>query len=274
MKCFHNKSFKVINPYDMKDIPSNLRDNINEQYKFGSMEIAIQQTSKDGTQKIAYRLLDGQIIESVLMPYRDGRYTACISSQAGCAMKCVFCATGQMGFARQLSANEIFEQVLLFQLKLQREGKRLSNVVFMGMGEPLNNYDNVMTAISRMKSDIGIGSRHITVSTVGVVPKIKRLADEGLQINLAVSLHQSNNAARSALMPVNLKYPIEELIEACKYYIEKTNRRISFEWALINGVTDTDAAARELATLLKGWNTYLYAYECIYVCIYRHVVSR
>jgi 23S rRNA (adenine2503-C2)-methyltransferase len=242
----------ISNFTDMKNLPIELRTNLNSFFTIGSLKNVSEKHSRDGTIKRAYELNDGQLIESVLMPYKDGRYTACISSQAGCGMGCVFCATGQMGFGRQLTSNEIFEQVQQFSLELKQKQQRLSNVVLMGMGEPLANYQNVLIAIKRIMKDVGIGSRHITVSTVGIAPRIKKLADEGLQVGLAVSLHQANNEKRSSLMPVNKHYPIEELLEACQYYIDKTNRRISFEWASINGETDTEDTAHELGHLLKG----------------------
>lgn len=166
----------------MIDIPKALRDKLSEEYVFGTMSVAQELRSQDGTIKRAYRLHDGQLIESVLMPYLDGRYTACVSSQAGCAMKCSFCATGQMGFSRQLSHGEIFEQTLRFATALKAEKKRLSNVVFMGMGEPLNNYDRVINSIKMMKNELGIGWRHITISTVGIVPRIRQLAEEKMQV--------------------------------------------------------------------------------------------
>jgi 23S rRNA (adenine2503-C2)-methyltransferase len=244
----------VTNFDTMLNIPVSLRDALKTTYQFGSLSIAKELISKDGTIKRAYKLHDGQIIESVLMPYRDGRLTACISSQAGCAMRCSFCATGQMGFSRQLTSAEIFEQVQHFYnlVKMKNEENRISNVVMMGMGEPLANYDNVMTAIRRMNSELGIGARHITVSTVGLVPRIYDLAKEDMQVNLAVSLHQANDEKRSALMPVNKRFPIAKLLEACRHYIEATNRRISFEWALIQGQTDSKETAHELGTLLEG----------------------
>lgn len=166
----------------MKNIPPDLVSFLKSNFKFGSMSVETEQVSTDGTRKLALRLRDGQIIESLLMAYRDGRYSACISSQAGCAMKCVFCATGQMGFSRQLSASEIFEQTQMFSSYLRKKGKRLSNVVMMGMGEPLNNYENVIHAVKKMNSDLNIGARSITISTVGIVPRIKRLADENIQV--------------------------------------------------------------------------------------------
>ena len=181
-------------------------------------------------------------------------------------MGCVFCATGQMGFSRQLTADEIFEQAQKFNTELksgQKEsctgkrttdiiGDRLSNVVMMGMGEPLANYDNVLAAIRRMNSELGIGARHITISTVGLAPRIRKLADENIQVGLAVSLHQANDQSRSKLMPVNKRYPIPELLESIRYYTKKTNRRVSFEWALIRNETDTSEVANELGKLLQG----------------------
>lgn len=236
----------------MLDLPLPLREKLKASFQFGTLKLISEQVSKDGTRKRAYELLDGQIIESVLMPYKDGRRTACISSQAGCGMGCVFCATGQMGFSRQLTSGEIFEQAQLFSSELKAKGERLSNIVMMGMGEPLANYDNVLTAIRRFNDELGIGARHITISTVGIAPRIRKLAEENLQVGLAISLHQATDEKRSALMPVNKRFNIETLIDACRYYIEKTNRRISFEWALISGQTDTDDSAHELGVLLRG----------------------
>jgi 23S rRNA (adenine2503-C2)-methyltransferase len=188
------------------------------------------------------------------MPYDDGRRTACISTQAGCAMGCVFCATGQMGFARHLTAGEIIEQVAHFARILEAEGERLSNVVLMGMGEPLHNYDATLRAIHRMTDpdSLGIGQRHITLSTVGLVPAMRRYADEGLQVKLAVSLHAATDEERSALLPVNQRWPLAELMDACRYYVEKTGRRLSFEWALIRGENDTVEQASRLGQLLHG----------------------
>lgn len=167
-------------------------------------------------------------------------------------MGCKFCATGQMGFFRQLSAAEIFEQAQLFSSELIANGQRLSNIVMMGMGEPLNNYENVMTAVRRFGSDLGIGARHVTISTVGIAPRIRKLAEEGLQVGLAISLHHTNDEKRSALMPVNDKYPIAELLDSIRYYSGVTNRRVTFEWALIQNQTDTEVVAHELGVLLKG----------------------
>ena len=218
----------------------------------GSLELVAKQQSRDGTEKRIFRLGDSQLIESVLMPYDDARTTACISSQAGCAMGCVFCATGQMGFGRNLTAGEIFEQAMIFARELAACGERLSNVVFMGMGEPFHNYDASLEAVRQLMARLKIGARHITVSTVGLAPQIRRFADEGLQVNLAVSLHQTDDARRSALMPVNRRWAIDELMDACHYYVEQTNRRITFEWAAIAGENDTADEAHRLGRLLSG----------------------
>lgn len=237
---------------EMSNLPQSLRELLEEKYSFGNLELAVSQVSKDGTEKRLYRLPDGQMIESVLMPYKDGRRTVCISSQAGCAMGCSFCATGQMGFARHLTAEEIFEQAQNFSKELQRRGERLTNCVFMGMGEPFHNYDHLLSAIRMINDRLGIGARKMTVSTVGLVPKIRRFAEEGIQVKLAISLHSTSDQHRNEIMPVNKKYPIQELISACHDFVKATKRRITFEWALIQGQNDSEAEALRLATLLKG----------------------
>lgn len=236
----------------MTSLPKTLIAQLEKEAVLGTLELVTEQKSKDGTNKRLYRLHDGQYIESVLMPYDDHRRTACISSQAGCAMGCVFCATGQMGFSRNLTVSEIFEQAMIFARELEAEGDRLSNVVLMGMGEPFHNYDATMTAVRRLMNDLGIGARHITVSTVGLVPQIRRFADEGLQVQLAISLHKATDAERTALMPVNKRWNIEELIESCRDYTQKTGRRVTFEWAAIAGENDTPDEAHKLGRLLAG----------------------
>ena len=236
----------------MSSLPRETILKLGESTRLGVLELAAQRLSKDGTEKRLYRLPDGQLIESVLMPYDDNRQTACISSQAGCALGCVFCATGQMGFGRHLSGAEIFEQAIIFARNLAERGERLSNVVFMGMGEPFHNYEASLEAVDMLMKRLGIGARHITISTVGLVPQIRRFADEGLQVKLAVSLHKSDDKERSALMPINRRWPIAELIDACRYYVERTKRRISFEWAAIAGENDTIAEAQRLGQLLRG----------------------
>ncbi len=239
-------------PDEMTDLPKALRERLAAETRVGSMDVDTEQVSRDGTIKRLYKLHDGQLVESVLMPYQTLRRTACISTQAGCAMGCVFCATGQMGFARHLTADEIVEQAARWSAELRQKGERLSNVVLMGMGEPFHNYDQTLIALRRLMSDLGIGARHITVSTVGLAPRIRQFADEGLQVGLAVSLHASSDEARDALMPVNKRYPIDELIDACREYAQKTGRRITFEWALIRGRNDDEATAERLARVLSG----------------------
>ncbi|MEZ4241530.1 MAG: 23S rRNA (adenine(2503)-C(2))-methyltransferase RlmN [Myxococcota bacterium] len=242
----------VADPGAMTDLSRALRERLAAQTRPAALAVAAERTSRDGTRKRLYRLDDGQLVESVLMPYDDGRRTACISTQAGCAMGCVFCATGQQGFARHLTPGEIFEQAARFAAELQAEGERLSNVVLMGMGEPFHNYDAALAAIRRLLGDLGIGARHVTVSTVGLVPQIRRFAAEGLQVRLAISLHAANDAARAALLPVNKRWPLAELMGACREYADATGRRVTFEWALIAGKNDDEATAAELGALLQG----------------------
>ena len=237
---------------EMHTLPMALRQLLNERASVGSLNMAQEQVSKDGTRKRLWRLHDGHLIESVLMPYDTNRRTACISSQVGCAMGCTFCATGQMGFTRSLTSDEIYEQAARFATELRARDERLSNVVFMGMGEPFRNYDAVVEAARRIMSDLGIGARHITISTVGLVPEIRRFADLGLEIKLAISLHQSTDAARSAIMPVNRKHDLNALLDACRYYVAQSGRRVSFEWALIAGQNDGVEEATRLGQLLRG----------------------
>lgn len=208
---------------------------------------AAESISDDGeTVKWLWTLGDGRQVETVLMHYPD-RTTVCVSSQAGCAMACGFCATGQAGFDRHLTTGEIVEQVVRARRRSAEAGSRLSNVVFMGMGEPFANYDRTWEAVRRIHDDLGIGARHLTLSTVGVIPGIRRLAAEDLPVNLAVSLHVANDAERDELVPINRRYPLAELADACADYLDATHRRLSFEWALIADVNDTDRHARELA---------------------------
>ncbi|MDZ4289453.1 MAG: 23S rRNA (adenine(2503)-C(2))-methyltransferase RlmN [Prosthecobacter sp.] len=222
-------------------------------------EIASHTPSSDGlTQKFLLRLQDGQEIETVIMGY-PGRFTACLSTQAGCAMGCVFCATGQMGFVRHLRAGEIIGQVLHAQRILRAKGERLRNLVLMGMGEPLHNYDVVMRALDIITDTRGsnLGPSKVSISTVGVVPGILRMAAENRPYSLAVSLHGSSDAERGALIPANQRWPLSDLMAACRTYGEKTGRRIFFAWTLIAGVNDTPDHARRVAALLHGIDAHL-----------------
>lgn len=241
-------------PEQFTNLPKSLREKLAEELRWNPLLPDTILQSKDGeTVKTLFRLEDERAIEAVLMRYEDRR-TLCISSQAGCAMGCVFCATGQMGFKRHLSSGEIVAQVMHYARQLREQGEEVTNVVLMGMGEPFHNYQATLDAIDRLNDPRGmnLGARRFTISTVGLVPMIRKFAEEKRQINLAISLHAANDEARSAMLPVNRKYPIKELLDACREYVEKTGRRITFEWALIRDVNDTPETARELATLLKG----------------------
>jgi 23S rRNA (adenine2503-C2)-methyltransferase len=216
--------------------------------------VALQRSNDGQTTKGLFRLNDGNQVEAVCMEHRGGRTTVCISSQAGCAFKCAFCSTGQAGFTRNLEAVEIFDQARFFARELKSRGKRVTNIVFMGMGEPFHNYDAVMDAV-RLLNDphgFGLGHRHITISTVGLVPQIERFVVEGLQVNLAISLHAPTDTQRSAIMPVNDRYPVGDLMNACAHYTTQTNRKVFFEYVMLAGVNDDDASAQALARLMRG----------------------
>jgi 23S rRNA (adenine2503-C2)-methyltransferase len=239
---------------EISTLPIPLREKLAEFYSFNPLQTVRTITSHDGlTQKSLFSLHDGALIETVLMFYEDRR-TLCISSQSGCSLNCSFCATGQMGFSRNLSQGEIVAQVLYFARDLADKGERVTNVVVMGMGEPFLNYDQVMGAIEWLNdpAGFGLGARRITVSTVGVVPRIKQFADENTQVNLAISLHTVNDELRSQLIPINKKYPVSLLLEACRYYVRHTNRRLTFEYALIDGVNDSIEDAVALAEKIRG----------------------
>jgi 23S rRNA (adenine2503-C2)-methyltransferase len=235
-------------PRDITSLPLAVRDHIDDSLP-PALELVTESATSDGnTVKWLWRLHDGSSIETVLMHYPD-RSTVCVSTQAGCAMACGFCATGQGGFERNLSVGEIIEQVIRAARRAQSGStpRRVSNIVFMGMGEPMANYDRMIAAVRRIHGDIGISARHLTISTVGIIPGIRRLADEPLPVNLAVSLHAANDELRDELVPINRRYPLEDLYEACEDYLRVKNRRLSFEWALIADVNDRDSDARELA---------------------------
>ena len=237
-------------PSDWTNVPKGVRAGVEAELR-PALSPAAESVSDDGqTVKWLWTLHDGTQVETVLMHYED-RTTVCVSSQAGCAMACGFCATGQAGFDRHLTSGEIVEQVVRARRRSAEAGKRLSNVVFMGMGEPFANYDRTWEAVHRIHDDLGLGARHLTLSTVGIVPGIRRLADADLPVNLAVSLHLANDVERDVLVPINRRYPLRELADACADYVDATHRRLSFEWALIDGVNDTDRHARELAAYAR-----------------------
>jgi 23S rRNA (adenine2503-C2)-methyltransferase len=235
---------RLADPEEMTDLPKALRAELRDALP-PALELAAESVSRDGeTVKFLWRLADGATVETVLMHYPD-RSTVCVSSQAGCAMACGFCATGQAGFERQLSVGEIVEQVV--RAAQRAAPRRVANVVFMGMGEPMANFDNTWAAVRRLHDDVGISARHLTVSTVGIVPGIRRLTHESLPVNLAVSLHAADDTLRDELVPVNRRYPLDLLAEACRQYVATTGRRLSFEWALIDGVNDRPVDVRQLA---------------------------
>jgi len=258
-------------PEQFTNLPKSLREKLDPLF-VSPIKPKLYLDSSDGqTRKTLFELQDGQVIEAVLMRYGDpadnpqitasptgrgakNRRTLCISTQAGCAMGCVFCATGQMGFKRHLTSGEIVAQVMYYARMLKEENQVVTNIVLMGMGEPFHNYDNTMEAIDRLNDSEGynFGARRFTISTVGLVPMIRRFADEKRQVNLAISLHAADDDSRLSMLPINKKYKIDDVLEACRYYVAQTGRRVTFEWALINGVNDTPEVARKLASRLKG----------------------
>ncbi len=236
-------------PHQLTVLPKQLREHLATEFAPALVPTERQETADGMTVKRLWELPGGARIESVLMHY-PGRSTVCISSQAGCAMACGFCATGQAGFERHLSVGEMLEQVVM--ARAEAAPRRLSNVVFMGMGEPFANYDRVIRAVRRIVDDLGIGARKVTVSTVGLVPQMLRFADEGLQVGLAVSLHAANDQLRTELIPINKRHPIEAVVDASRNFREKTGRRVSFEWAMIDGINDRDQDAAELARVARS----------------------
>ena len=235
-------------PEDLTELPTALRTTLANALPAALHEVARQSGDGGQTTKWLWALGDGATVESVLMRYPD-RVTVCLSTQAGCAMGCRFCATGQSGFQRHLTQGEIVEQVAV---AMREAGpRRVSNVVFMGMGEPLANYDRVWGAVVRLHGDMGLSARHLTLSTVGVVPGIRRLAAETLPVNLAVSLHAANDTLRDELVPLNKRYPLEVLAHACADYVAASGRRLSLEWAMIDGVNDRGGDASELAEFAR-----------------------
>ncbi|MFZ2804243.1 MAG: 23S rRNA (adenine(2503)-C(2))-methyltransferase RlmN [Patescibacteria group bacterium] len=239
---------------ELTTFPKALRDELTTAVPWDTLTEAKTQISGDGdTVKRLFRCTDGKNIEAVLMRHGDGRNTVCISCQVGCPMACSFCATGTMGLKRNLNADEIVEQVIHFARFLKQENARVTNVVFMGMGEPMNNYEEVMKAVRLLNDQEGfnLGARHITISTCGIVPGILKLADEPFQVNLAISLHSAVDETRTKIMPVNKPYPIKKLMDAVNAYTNKTNRKVFFEYLLLKGVNDTQAEANALGKLLQ-----------------------
>jgi len=237
-------------PSEWTNLPKALRAELTEALPSALTPITESVSSRGDTVKFLWELAGGERIETVLMLYRD-RATVCVSSQAGCAMACGFCATGQAGFTRHLTVGEMVEQIARATARARVAGRRVSNVVYMGMGEPMANEARVWSSVERLHADFGLSARHITISTVGLIPGIRALAQRPLPVNLAVSLHAANDTLRDELVPINRRYPIDALIEACAAYLEVRNRRISFEWAMIDGVNDRDSDAVELAALCR-----------------------
>lgn len=244
---------QAVDPAAMTTLPKPLRDRLAADDRLRpSLTPAFESATEDGeTVKWLWTLHDGRQVETVLMHYPD-RSTVCVSSQAGCAMACGFCATGQAGFDRHLTTGEIVEQVVRARASATATGRRLSNVVFMGMGEPMANYDAVWASVERIHDDLALSARHLTISTVGIIPGIRRLAGEALPVNLAVSLHAANDTLRDELVPVNRRYPLDDLATACEAYLAAKGRRLSFEWALIDGVNDRPSDAAELSRYARA----------------------
>ena len=241
---------------EMSNLSKDLRTKLKHQYYLTHLHVLEVQTSKiDGTQKYLFELADGNVIESVLMRYKHGN-SVCISSQVGCRMGCVFCASAIGGLTRNLTTAEMLEQIYEIQ---KRSGERVANVVVMGCGEPLDNYEYIVQFIKMLSDEFGlhISQRNITISTCGLVPQIRKLTAEQFQITLALSLHATNNEKRKQLMPIAYKYSLNEVLESCKYYFQKTGRRITFEYSLVDGVNDTEEDAKELVELVKNINCHV-----------------
>ena len=250
---------KRVRSFDaMTNLPADLRDALAGRFSIGSIETVRQLGSNDTTQKFLFRLGDGQLIETVLIPASPALYgepsdrrTLCISTQVGCAYGCKFCASGLNGWTRNLRAGEIVEQILRAE---EISGERVNNLVFMGMGEPLANYDQLLRAIGIINAPwgVGLGARHITVSTSGLAPQIRQLADQPLQIRLAISLHGATDEVRARIMPINRKYPLAVLLDACRYYDARKKQKLTFEYILIDGVNDSEEQAHALVGLATG----------------------
>jgi 23S rRNA (adenine2503-C2)-methyltransferase len=241
---------QLVEPADLTTLPKSLRADVAERLPTALTVVTESVSDSGDTVKMLWELSGGSRIETVLMLYPD-RATVCVSTQAGCAMACGFCATGQAGFTRQLTVGEIVEQVVRASRRARSVGRRVSNIVFMGMGEPLANEPAVWASIERLHGALGLSARHLTVSTVGIIPGIRTLATRPLPVNLAVSLHAANDTLRDELVPINKRYPLDALMDACNDYLAAKGRRVSFEWAMIDGVNDRPSDAVELARLAK-----------------------
>ena len=246
----------IATPADVTVLSKELREALDAQkFSFDSVEPVVIQNSNDKqTIKGLFRLHDGNEVEAVLMQHYGERNTVCISSQSGCAYACAFCSTGQAGFTRHLRPDEIFDQARYFAMHLAKQGRKITNIVFMGMGEPFHNYDAVMDAVKLLNDaqGFGLGHRHITISTVGIVPQIDQFAEEGIQVNLAISLHAPTDDVRSSIMPVNKKWSVEELMASVERYIKKSNRKVFFEYVMLENVNDRAQDAEALAKLMRG----------------------
>lgn len=236
-------------------LPKALKQQIGKLLRIFSFTVNKEARSKDGnTIKTLFKTPDGALVEGVLMRFKDGRNSVCVSCQVGCGLKCAFCKTGQMGFKRNLKSEEIADQVLYFDQLLKKKNRRVDHVIFMGMGEPFLNYENVMNAIQTLNDAdcLGIAARRITISTSGIIPGIERFAQEPLQINLAVSLHAPTQEIREKIMPIAKSYNLADLMAVLKKYMEKTHRRVSYEYVMLNGINDSEECAKRLGNLLRG----------------------
>ncbi|MCD6109325.1 23S rRNA (adenine(2503)-C(2))-methyltransferase RlmN [bacterium] len=247
---------KGIDDYnEMTTLPADVKELLGKNMPIFSIHPVQENKSSDGaTNKILFKLSDDSLIEAVLMKFNDGRNTVCVSSQVGCAMNCKFCATGTLSFTRNLTYEEIADQVLYFSLILNKTGERINHVVYMGMGEPFMNYDEMSKSINMLRDSVAlnIGSRNITVSTCGIIPGIKKFSKEFDQVNLAISLHAPSDEIRNEIMPISKKYPLDQLMKTCEDYIQTTHRRITFEYVMLAGINDSEKNAYELASLLRG----------------------
>jgi 23S rRNA (adenine2503-C2)-methyltransferase len=240
---------------EVRVLPAGLRESLRHELEWDNLALVnVYQEKRTDTSKAVFRLKDGEIIESVLIRHKDGRNTVCVSSQVGCPLGCSFCATGHLGFKRNLTSEEIVEQVIQFSRVLRKDKVKVTNVVYMGMGEPFLNYENVLISVALL-NDLGLfalGSRHISISTIGIIPGIKKLAEEPLQVNLAFSLHATNDRLRDGLIPMNKKYGLRKILEALEYYIARTGRRVMVEYLMIAGINDRPEHARELIKLFSN----------------------